>query len=69
MTTCLNKSDVMLTFADGEFCRKKSIIPRGMGRGFLKHALNVLLNMAASLRDLEAAFFNMAFSIYRYNDP
>jgi hypothetical protein len=58
----------MLTFADGEFCSKNSTIPSGMGGGF-KPALNAFLNLAASLRDLAAAFFNMASSIYRYNDP
>ena len=38
----------------------------GMGGG-LKPGLNLFLNFAASLRDLAAAFFNMAFSIIRSN--
>jgi hypothetical protein len=56
---------VMLTSADCEFCRKKSIVLSGGS----KHASNTFLNLAASLSDLEAAFFNMAFSIDRYNNP
>jgi len=58
----------MLTSADGEFCRKKSTRPSGMARGS-KRALNALLNLATSLRDLAAAFFNMACSIDRNKNP
>jgi len=49
----------MLTLADGEFFRKKSTIPSGMGGGF-KLALNDFPNLEESLRDLAATFFNMA---------
>jgi hypothetical protein len=49
----------MLTCTDGKFCRKKSTIPSGMVGGS-KHALNASINLANCLRDLAAAFFNMA---------
>jgi hypothetical protein len=38
----------MLTFADGEFCLKKSTIPSGMGCG-VKPGSIAFLNFAASL--------------------
>ena len=59
---------VMVTSAEGEFCRKKSTIPSGMARGS-KRALNAFLNLATSLRDLAAAFFNMAASIDWNKNP
>jgi hypothetical protein len=58
----------MLTSVNGEFCRKKSIIPSGMGGGF-KPALNAFLNFAASLRDLAATFSNMNVCIIQPNAP
>jgi hypothetical protein len=58
----------MLTSADGEFCRKKSTIPLGMAGGS-KRALNVFLNLATSLRDMAASFFNKASTIERDEDP
>jgi hypothetical protein len=56
----------MLTFADGEFCCKKSTIPSGIAGGSKQ---NAFLNLTTSLRDLVAVFFNMASSIDQDKDP
>ena len=59
---------MMLTVVKGEFCRRKSTIPSGMGGG-CKPSLNALFNLAASSGDLVAALFNMVSSIKSINNP